>query len=78
MQKLSPAKLHVVTRRSSSRKELSGIDYNRDLRPVEWVPIVILRRDNRQDRMSALGQKADISTCPIDVRFTPAEEDCGR
>src|SRR6516165_7106656 len=32
-------------------------DYSRDLRPAEWGPNVILRGNNPQDRMSALGQK---------------------
>src|SRR5215472_12014551 len=32
-------------------------DYSRDLRPAEWGPTVILRGNNLQDRMSALGQK---------------------
>src|SRR6516225_7065650 len=32
-------------------------DYSRDLRPAEWGPTVILRGNNPQDRMSALGQK---------------------
>ena len=36
---------------------LQRCDYSRDLRPVEWVPIVILRGNNSQDGMSALGQK---------------------
>jgi hypothetical protein len=30
-------------------------DYNRDLRPAKWGPTVILRGNNLQDRMSALG-----------------------
>src|SRR5215472_570209 len=34
-----------------------GCDYSRVLRPVEWGPTVILRGNNAQDRMSALGQK---------------------
>jgi len=56
------------------------------IRPAEWVPIVILRGNNPQDRMSALGQKwtsrrvrvmsalppkADIGTQPRDVRLVP-------
>jgi len=32
-------------------------DYIRDFRPAEWGPTVILRGNNTQDRMSALGQK---------------------
>ena len=32
-------------------------DYSRDLRPAEWGPNVILRSNNPQDRMSALGHK---------------------
>jgi hypothetical protein len=32
-------------------------DYSRDLRLAKWGPIIILRGNNRQDRMSALGQK---------------------
>ena len=32
-------------------------DYIRDFRLAEWGPTVILRGNNRQDRMSALGQK---------------------
>src|SRR6516225_2179567 len=34
-----------------------GRDYSRDLRTAEWGPTVILRGNNPQDRMSALGQK---------------------
>jgi hypothetical protein len=33
------------------------VDYIRDLRPAEWGPTVILRGNDLQDRMSALGQK---------------------
>jgi hypothetical protein len=32
-------------------------DYSRDLRLAKWGPTVILRRNNHQDRMSALGHK---------------------
>ena len=32
-------------------------DYSRDLRPAKWGSTVILRGNNPQDRMSALGQK---------------------
>src|SRR5215831_19655076 len=32
-------------------------DYNRDLRPAEWEPEVILRGNNPKHRMSALGHK---------------------
>jgi hypothetical protein len=32
-------------------------DYSRDLRSAEWGPIIILRGNNPQDRMSALGHK---------------------
>src|SRR3974390_1705898 len=32
-------------------------DYSRDFRSAEWGPTVILRSNNPQDRMSALGQK---------------------
>ena len=61
-------------------------DYSRDLRPAEWGPIIILRGNNPQDRMSALGQKqtsrrvramsalppkADMDQSGCDVRFVP-------
>jgi hypothetical protein len=39
--------------------------------PAEWGPTVILRGNNHQDRMSALGPKADIVGHQRDVRFTP-------
>jgi hypothetical protein len=32
-------------------------DYSKDLRPAEWGSLVILRGNNPQNRMSALGQK---------------------
>jgi hypothetical protein len=32
-------------------------DYIRDFRPAEWGLTLILRGNNTQDRMSALGQK---------------------
>src|SRR5262249_39947229 len=32
-------------------------NYSRDLRSAEWGPAVILRSNNAQDRMSALGHK---------------------
>jgi hypothetical protein len=34
-------------------------------------PIIILRGNNPQDRMSALGQKQTSKHCPVNVRFTP-------
>src|SRR5215470_6709613 len=34
-----------------------GCDYSRDLRAAKWGPTVILRGNNPQDRMSALGHK---------------------
>ena len=64
-------------------------DYSRDLRPAEWGLTVILRGNNPQDPMSALGQKrtfvhvqvmsalppkADIGTQSRDVRFVPKAE----
>jgi len=63
-----------------------GRDYSRELRLAEWGPTVILRGNNPQDRMSALGQKqtsgqvgvmsalppkADIGTQSGNVRFVP-------
>ena len=42
-----------------------------DSRPAEWGPIIILRGNNPQDRMSALGQKQTSKHCPVNVRFTP-------
>ena len=61
-------------------------DYSRDLRLAEWGAPVILRGNNPQDRMSALGQKqtlqgillmsalppkADITARDWYVRFVP-------
>ena len=61
-------------------------DYIRDLRPAEWGSGVILRGNNPEDQMSALGQertlrgvrsmsalppKADIDRDGCDVRFVP-------
>src|SRR6516225_3777901 len=53
-------------RRIASPKEcvdcrLKRCDYSRDLRSAEWGPTVILRGNNSQDRMSALGQKRTFS-----------------
>src|SRR5262249_62424015 len=68
------------------RLSLTDCDYIKDLRPAEWGPAVILRGNNPQDRMSALGQKrtfthlrlmsvlppiADIDRARWDVRFVP-------
>src|SRR6516225_2724687 len=68
-----------------------GCNYSRDLRPAEWGRTVILRGNNPQDRMSALGQKqtfrsvramsalppkADIRTQPRDVCFVPKADIC--
>jgi len=36
-------------------RSLRGLDYSRDLRLAEWDRIVILRGNNPQGRMSALG-----------------------
>ena len=37
------------------RLSLTDCDYIKDLRPAEWGPTAILRGNNPQDRMSALG-----------------------
>jgi hypothetical protein len=38
-------------------RQLHRDDYSRDFRSAEWGPTVILRGNNPQDGMSALGQK---------------------
>ena len=69
-----------------------GRDYSRDFRSAEWGATVILRGNNPQDAMSALGQKqtlgdlrlmsallpkADIGTRPRDVRFVAIADMAG-
>src|ERR1700751_2917997 len=44
---------------------LTGCDYSRDLRSAEWGPIVIVRGNNSQDRMSSLGQKQTLDCRPL-------------
>src|SRR6516225_5310404 len=43
-------------------------NHSRVLRPAEWGPTVILRSNNPQDRMSALGQK---QTWQLILRMSP-------
>src|SRR5215469_7341900 len=76
---------------TKARTTLNGSDYSRDFRPAEWGPSVILRGNNPQDRMFALGQKqtfthlrpmsalprkADIDQGGRDVRFVPKADIC--
>src|SRR5215472_14300571 len=48
-------------------------DYNRDLRPEELGPTVILRANNPQDPMSALGQRG--TSEPVQSSALPPKAD---
>jgi hypothetical protein len=42
-------------------------DYSRDFRTTKWGSTVILQGNNHEPGMSALGQKADVGSAPVDV-----------
>src|SRR5262245_35572267 len=66
---LKKSRRRIAFTKGLGLRRLSLMHYSRNLRSAEWAPTVILRSNNPQDRMSALGRYCCKSSKLLDDNF---------